>query len=149
MKRTEKNALERIHDDISSVFDRWLPRREKEETWTPSTILTEGLPSIEMEEDENEIRVMAEMPGLSQDDFKVELTGNRLMIRGEKKTSHEEKKSEYYYSECSYGSFNRAIILPCEVEEDKVEATYKDGVLKLRLPKSESAKARQIKVKAT
>lgn len=151
MKRNEQTAIERIRNDILSIFDRWRPRRsEGEEFWSPATaIFGESLPSIEMEEDEKEVRVTAEMPGLSTDDFKVELTGNRLSIRGEKKESHEEKGREYFYSERSYGSFSRAIILPCEVDEKKVEAEYKDGVLKMRLPKTEASKAKQIQVKVS
>jgi len=108
--------------------------------------MADGMPTVDMEEDDSEIRVTAEMPGLEKEDFKVEVLGDRLIIRGEKKAEREKREAGYFYSERSYGSFSRSLQLPAEVEVEKAKAEYKNGVLKLRLPKSETAKAKQIKV---
>lgn len=114
--------------------------------WAPATLMADGMPAVDMEEDDSEIRVTAEMPGLEKEDFKVEVLGDRLVIRGEKKAEREKREAGYFYSERSYGSFSRSLQLPAEVEVEKAKAEYKNGVLKLRLPKSETAKAKQIKV---
>lgn len=143
-----KSSFDRLRDEIDTTFDRWLTRRPEggaEGAWPE--MISVGMPRIDMEEDEHEYRVTAELPGLEKDDFKVELLGDRLLIKGEKKTTHEEKKRNYYLSECSYGSFSRAIPLPSEVNAEKIEANYKNGILTLRLPKSENAKTKMIDVK--
>lgn len=106
-----------------------------------------GLPAVEMEEDDTEVRVRAELPGLEKDDFKVELTGDRLTIRGEKKNTREEKSGNIHHSEVSYGAFSRSLTLPAEVDPGKVEANYKNGVLAIRLPKTEHARAKPIEIK--
>ena len=147
-----ENTLGRLRDDINQTFGRWLSparwrrdRHEEDEFWTP-TLMAGDLPAIDMEEDDDEIRVTAELPGLNKDDFKVELKDNSLTIRGEKQINREEKKRHYYYSECAYGIFTRTLPLPCEVDIDKVDAKFKNGVLKIRLFKTENAKSRLIKV---
>lgn len=104
-------------------------------------------PKIDMVEDENEIRIRAEIPGLDKDDLKLELTKDRLTLSFEQKSSREEKKEEYSFSEWSYGSFSRTIPLSTEVDSEKVEAKYKNGILTLVLPRSEAAKAKHIKVR--
>jgi HSP20 family protein len=90
------------------------------------------------------ILVKAELPGIDQENLKVDLANGVVTIRGEKK---EEKGENVYRLERSFGSFSRSFRLPCEVQEDKVEAKYKDGVLSLTLPKAETGKKTSIKVK--
>jgi len=147
-----RRSVERLWEDINDTFTRWLDRpaeqKDEEREFFPASIFqhTTG-PAIDLVEKDDEIIVNAELPGLNQDDFKVELIGDRLSIQGEKKSAREEKKRNYYYSECRYGSFSRSVRLPCEVEADRAEATFKNGVLKLRLPKTEAAKSRSIKIK--
>ncbi len=149
-----RKTFDRMRDDLMQTVDRWLPESGHEPAgdggaW-PMTMMREGGPRVDLEEDENNIHVTAELPGLEKDDFSVEITGNRLMLRGEKKSEREERKEgNYYYAECSYGSFARAIPLPCEVDTDHAEGNYKNGVLRLRLPKSEQAKARRVNVNVT
>ncbi|GIX46997.1 MAG: molecular chaperone [Candidatus Tectimicrobiota bacterium] len=144
-----RQALSRLRDDIHRVLDRWLPRRrapEDEEFWAPSLIIGGG-PLIDLEETDDEVIVVAELPGLDKDDFTVEVTGDYLVLRGEKRRSAEEKGRHYYYAERSYGAFVRTVPLPCEVDADRATARYKNGVLRVTLPKTEQAKARRIKVK--
>ncbi|HEY84791.1 MAG TPA: Hsp20/alpha crystallin family protein [Chloroflexi bacterium] len=96
-------------------------------------------PSVDIAETDKEIKVSTELPGLSEDDIEVSLSGDTLTISGEKKAEKEDKGKNYYRMERSYGSFRRAIPLPCEVETDKVNATFKKGVLNIVLPKTSQA----------
>ncbi|HNT89738.1 MAG TPA: Hsp20/alpha crystallin family protein, partial [Candidatus Hydrogenedentes bacterium] len=77
---------------------------------------------------------------------KVEVEERRLVLRGEKKAEREERRDGRYYSERSYGGFYRAGPLPCEIEPDKANARYRHGVLRVRLPKSDAAKARRKRI---
>jgi HSP20 family protein len=91
--------------------------------------------------------VKAEVPGLEPKDIDISLTGGVLTIKGEKKQEKEEKDENYHRIERSYGTFTRSVRVPQEVQSDKIEATYKNGVLKITLPKSEEAKKKEIKIK--
>jgi HSP20 family protein len=143
--------MRNLREEIEDAFDRWMPTRRGKSNgadpfgWMPA-LWNDGGPAVEVEEEETEIRVRAELPGLGKDDFKVEVMGNRLTIRGEKRAEREEKKGGYHYSELEYGAFARTIDLPGEVEPAKTEAKYKDGVLEVRLPKTEKARANRVKV---
>ena len=98
-------------------------------------------PSVEVADDGDEIQVTAELPGMSEGDFELTLDRNMLTIKGEKKQEHEETKRNYYFSECSYGQFQRNIPLPDDVDGSKVKAQFKKGVLKVSLPKLEQSRA--------
>ncbi len=104
-------------------------------------------PAVDVTENDKEILVKAELPGIDQENLKVDLANGVLNIRGEKREEKEEKGENAYRLERSFGSFSRSFRLPCEVQEDKVEAKYKDGVLSLILPKAETSKKTSIKVK--
>jgi HSP20 family protein len=103
-------------------------------------------PKLELGETDNEIRVTAELPGLEEKDVEILVEDNALIMRGEKRSDTEDK--ERGYSERSYGRFERRIRLPREVEQDKANATFKNGVLTVTLPKSAKANenARRIPV---
>ena len=103
-------------------------------------------PVVDIVENENDIIVKAEIPGMEQKDLDVNLAGDVLTIKGEKKAEHEEKGDNLHRIERSYGNFSRSLALPCEVQQDKAEANYKNGVLSLRLPKSESCKKKAVKI---
>lgn len=146
-----RDSAEQLRDNVLDVFDRWLPQRHRrmrddDSVWWPTSLLAQGGPAVDVIEEEDSVRVTAELPGLSEKDFTVEIQGDRLLLRGEKKASREEKKRDYYFSECSYGSFSRSIGLPCEVDAAKAGAKYKNGVLEVTLPKTEQAKKRYVKV---
>ncbi len=106
-------------------------------------------PRVDVSESDKEIKVAAELPGLDENDIEVSLSKNVLTISGEKKEKKEDKGQNYYRVERSYGSFRRSIPLPVEVESDKVEATFKKGILTVNLPKTAAAQkqAKQIFVK--
>jgi HSP20 family protein len=146
-----KEALTELRTDIHKAVDRWLPKwsnhgRIEEERWLP-TFLVEGGPVIDIDETEEEVMVVAEMPGLEKDDFTVEVAGNRLILQGEKKRTAADRGAGYYYAERSYGAFARLIALPCDVEADKAKAKYRNGVLRITFPKTEQAKSRRIRVR--
>lgn len=103
-------------------------------------------PSVNIWEDGERFFVEAEIPGLTLDDVQVEVNGNELSIRGERKTATEEDLT-FHHRERAVGTFSRLITLPVDVSPDKVEAVLKDGILTITLPKVEQAKVRKIPVK--
>jgi HSP20 family protein len=106
-------------------------------------------PRVDVVETDSEVRVSAELPGLDDQDIEVSLSRDVLTIKGEKKQEREEKGRNYYRTERSYGSFQRSVPLPCEVDADKVDAVFQKGVLTITLPKAGAAKDRKrIAVKA-
>jgi HSP20 family protein len=108
------------------------------------------MPLVEVTERDNNLIVSAELPGTNRDDVKVELSNEGLVIQGERRREHEEKRHGYYRSERSYGHFYRLIPLPEDIDADKVKAQFKDGVLQVELPLLESArrKRREIPIKS-
>jgi HSP20 family protein len=90
----------------------------------------------------------AELPGFSKDDISIELKENTLAIKGERKHEGEVKEGNYHRMERSYGAFQRAFMLPMTVDQEKVKASYKDGILELRLPKVQAAQPKRIAVSA-
>lgn len=99
------------------------------------------LPQVEIKDTTREIRVTAELPGLEQKDLEVSIVDGALCLKGEKREEHEEEKGDVYRSERRYGAFERMIPLPVEVEPDKIKASYRNGVLKVILPKSKDAQS--------
>ena len=147
LRRTPRYALDqtvnRMFDDFFADFDHVGMR--------PFAEGTAFSPSIDLSETDSEIKVLAELPGLGENDVSVSLAHNVLTISGEKKDEHEEKKENFHLIERSYGSFKRSVALPEEVDPDNVEATFKDGVLTVVLPKTIKAQeeVRKIQVKAS
>ncbi len=119
-----------------------LSRLARREEWP-----NKWLPTLDLAETKNEFVVKAEVPGMSPKDIDISLNGGVLSIRGEKKQEKEEKEENYHFVERSYGSFSRTIRLPGDVQSDKIKAAYKDGVLRISLPKSEESKRKEVKIK--
>ena len=107
-------------------------------------------PQIDVSETDKEIKISAELPGMDDKDIEVSLSKDMLTIKGEKKEEKEDKGKDYYRVERSYGSFSRTIPLPAEVQDDKVGAAFKKGVLTITLPKSEKAvkETKKVAIKA-
>lgn len=103
-------------------------------------------PAIDVSEDENNIFIKADLPGVEKQHISVSVNENVLTIKGERKSENEEKKKNYHAFERSYGVFERSLYLGTCVDQSKINAKYKDGVLEMILPKKEGAKARQIDV---
>jgi HSP20 family protein len=100
-------------------------------------------PRVDVAEDDMQVRVSAELPGLDEKNIEVNLSGDVLTISGEKKQEREEKAENRYRMERSFGAFRRSIPLPCEIDAGKAEATFDKGVLIITLPKMESAQDRK------
>jgi HSP20 family protein len=98
-------------------------------------------------ETEDTLVVKAEIPGMDAKDIDISLANDVLTIKGEKKQEKEEKDENYHRVERSYGAFSRTIRLPVDVQNDKIKANHRDGVLKITLPKSKKAKSKEIKIK--
>jgi HSP20 family protein len=127
--------------ELNTAFDRsvapWSERAPNGGTYVPS---------LDVSESETEVTVRADLPGLEKDDINVSLVGNTLTIKGERKDESEEKKEGYYRRERTYGSFERVVELPENVDAGKPKASFKSGVLEIRLAKKESAKPKQIEI---
>jgi HSP20 family protein len=106
------------------------------------------LPAVDVFEKEDKFVVKAELPGIKEEDIDVSVIGDTLSIKGEKRTETEVKEKDYYRSERSYGSFYRSIPLPSNVDADKVEASFENGVLEVTLAKSAKVKPKKIAVSA-
>lgn len=124
-----------------SVFGpSWLPRLRMHE-------ISEVTPNVDIFEDSNDVVVKAEMPGMKKEEIEVNLTDDMVTVSGEKKKEEKVEKKDYYRVERSYGTFSRSFRLPKEVKSDKAKATFKDGVLEVRVPKTEEAIKKEKKIK--
>jgi HSP20 family protein len=103
-------------------------------------------PRVDIYEDRNEIVVKADLPGVKQDDIDIELTGETLTIRGERKFEDVERKDNYVRVERAYGHFQRSFTIGVPIQHDAVAASYRDGILEVHLPKSEETKPKKVKV---
>lgn len=139
---TPYRDFDRMGREMDRFWDTFFERR-------PMRFEEEGeyLPALDLAETNQEIIVKCEVPGMDPKNIDISLSDGTLTIKGEKKQEREEKEENYHLVERSYGSFTRSVHLPKEVKHDKINASYKDGVLKIVLPKSEESKKKEVKVK--
>ena len=116
--------------------------------WDLPTATTTWSPSVDIFENDNEVVIKAELPGMDAKNIEVRLENNVLLLKGERHFEKEAKEENYHRVEREYGSFSRSFSLPTAVDGDKVNAEYKDGVLKIVLPKKEERKPKPIKIAA-
>ena len=139
---TPSEEMERLFDPFMRG---WMPAwRVHSPAWRELNMFRGKTPGVDLIDRDDEIVVKAELPGVDKKDLDVSVTKNTVSIKGS--TSHEEKeeKGDYYRSEISRGEYARMLTLPAEVDEDKVKATFKDGILVLKLPKLEQSALFQI-----
>ena len=143
-KSVEESPIAHLHQEMDRMFDRFLEnyrtpfgRKNGNEKLTPDMDVVETDEALEAKFD---------LPGLDEKDLDVNLTDDVLTIKGKKETEKEETEKEYHRVERSYGTYYRAIRLPCEVDASKVTAQFSKGVLTVYLPKAESAKSKSKKV---
>ncbi|QDK36459.1 Hsp20/alpha crystallin family protein [Bdellovibrio sp. NC01] len=103
-------------------------------------------PSSEITEEENQYLLKVDLPGVKKEDVKVEVSGDTMTIKAERKTEKEEKSKKRFLSEISYGSYIRSFSLPQSIDEKKVDAKFENGVLQITIPKTETSKSKQISV---
>lgn len=135
--------LEEMSDRLNRMFARPATRTNGKETM----VVADWTPTVDISETDGEYQIKAEIPDVKKEDVKVTLEDGVLTIQGERKQEKEEKGKKYHRVERSYGSFVRSFSLPDLIDEEKVKAEFKDGVLNLHLPKSEKAKPKAIEVK--
>lgn len=137
--------LNELEHRLATMFGRAPVRKNggKEEAMT----VAEWAPLVDITEDEKEYLIKAELPEVKKDDVKVSVQDGILTIAGERKSEKEEKNKKFHRVEWAYGSFSRSFTLPEDADADKVAGDFKDGVLKVHVPKSEKAKPKKIEVK--
>jgi len=140
-KRFEE--MEKRFEDFSrrpfSLLPSWWPRLRLPE-------IEEVPPSMDIFTEGDDVVVKAELPGMKKEDIDVSLTKDTITISGEKRKEERVEKKDYYSLERSYGSFKRSFSLPAEVQTEKASAKFKDGVLEIKIPKTEEAKKKEKKV---
>lgn len=142
LTRWEREMDRMMEDFFGRSMRPWWPQR-----WLAggdSEIIT---PVVDIYEEKDDIVVKAELPGMDKDDIEVNISDSELTLKGEKKKEEKIEEENYYRSERSYGAFVRSVELPTDVQADKITASFKNGVLEVRLPKTQEAKAKEIKVK--
>ncbi len=153
-------ALERLHEEVDRLFEDvgfgWPlppfgrgifdlePFARVERALAPVGAVT---PRVDITENDREITVSAELPGLDEKDIEVVLSDDVLTIKGEKKEEEEERERGYYLIERRYGAFQRSFRLPETVDKSKIDAAFKKGILTIHLPKRAKAKAAEKKIK--
>jgi len=139
-----ENPVATVFDDFFRPFNEWFGNNGP-------MMRTLSVPSVNISEDSDQYKVALAAPGLKKSDFNIKVDGNMITISSEKEEKKDEKEAKYTRHEYSYSSFSRSFTLPDEVNQDKIEAVYSDGVLTLSLPKREEAKrlsaTKQITVK--
>ncbi len=136
--------IEKMRSEMDRLWDTFLfGVPQKRDLWEE----TAWLPPADVSETKNEIVVNVEAPGMDPKEFDISLSEGTLTIKGEKKQEKAEEGENFHLVERTYGSFTRSILLPQEVEGDKIRASYKNGILTVTVPKIEEAKRKEIKIK--
>ncbi|SMC23925.1 HSP20 family protein [Desulfacinum hydrothermale DSM 13146] len=138
-RRESLLAWPRAFDWMDRFFDEMLPS-----VWGEDRPM---VPAFDVSETEDKIVVKADLPGVEAKDLDISITDNVLTVKGEKKQEKEEKGESYHRVERRFGSFARSIALPADVKSEGVEAVYRDGVLRIEIPKSERSRQKKIAVK--
>src|SRR6185369_11800560 len=130
--------LSRWEREMDRMMERFFDRRTFP-GW-PERAMEIAAPAVDLYEEKDEIVVKAELPGMDKNNIEVNLSDHQLTIKGEKKKEEEVKEKNYYRTERSYGAFLRTLELPADVQGEKIKASFKNGILEVRLPKTEEAK---------
>ena len=135
-----RHLRDEMNDMFSSIFSGF-------PSFFGGTTPTEDwLPAIDVKDDEKTVTICAEIPGVDRKDVKIEIHDNVLTLRGEKKEEKKEEKDNWYRRETIYGTFARSVSLPSNVDASKAEAAMDNGVLTIKLPKTEQPRAKQIEI---
>jgi len=137
--RESFNPFAELQEEVNRLFDVSSSRSGGELVWAPS---------LDVYEEKDNLVVKADLPGLKEDEVDISIQGDTLVLRGERKQESEAKERGFYRCERVYGSFQRAVTIPYPVDSGKAKATFKNGVLEVRLPKAEEAKQRKIRIEA-
>lgn len=144
--RVESQPFERLREEFSELM-----RRFWQDPWgsslLDSPLLAGWGPRMEMSETDKDVSLRFELPGVRPEDVDIQVCGNVLTVRGEKGSQRQEQRGHSVYSERSFGRFSRSVQLPSTVDPERVDASYKDGILTVTLAKRPDAKVRRVKVR--
>jgi HSP20 family protein len=138
--RKPENRVGRVHDGFGRFFNEFFnmaPWAEEDFQWAPRA---------DIHETENEYLVQLDLPGLDKKDVKIKVEDNYLTVTGERKSEHNVEDNKYHRCERYYGTFNRSFRLYKDVRAEKIKATFKNGVLEIRIPKAEEVKPKEIEI---
>lgn len=121
-------------------------KSEEKEEWLPET---EGQLTIDVYQTPSDIIIKSTVAGVNPEDIDISISNDMVTIKGARRKDEEIRAEDYYYQECYWGAFSRSVILPVDIEADKAEASFKNGILTIRLPKIEKVKTKKIKVKVS
>jgi HSP20 family protein len=161
IRRTEKKSLEpyraagwmspfeKMEELFENFFERpfgrpWWPVMPRMERMFEEI---EPTPMVDIYEEDDKLVVKCDLPGMTRDDIEINLTDDTITISGEKRKEEKVEKKNYFRLERAYGAFKRSFALPVEVDTDKAKASFKDGVLEVKIPKTEAAKQKGHKIK--
>ncbi len=133
-----QNQMNSLFDDFFSGFD-VAPR-------SMAGGVGAFVPSVDVKESDKDFTIYAELPGMDEKDIEVSVTSDSVTIKGEKKEEKEDKRKNYYFMERSYGSFNRTIPLAAQTDASNARASFKNGLLNITIPKTQSARAKGTKI---
>lgn len=149
LRREGESPMLAIQNEMNRMFDQFFAEDFPFSTRLMTRPGMDFFPKLDISETENEYKVTAELPGMDEKDIQIRLEQDTLVLSGEKKVETEEKEKTFHRVERSYGSFERMIPFDTQLDEDKVSAVFKNGVLTITLPKSGDVmrKTRQIEIK--
>ena len=148
-QRSEVQRYSRPFAEMERLFDDFFQHRLFTPSWMPRLRFPEFADvsaSVDMFEEGDELIIKAEVPGMKKNEISIDFADDVVTISGEKKSEERTERKDYYCVERSFGSFSRKMRLPVEVQIDKTHALFKDGVLEIRMPKSEKAKQKTRKI---
>jgi HSP20 family protein len=148
VKRDPFGDLRTLQQDLNQAFNTTFPVffNNLGGKFEENLVSGKWTPQVDIYEDKNAIALEADLPGVKPEDVKISLENFKLTVSGERKFEHEENQNSWHRAERGYGSFTRSFSLPTSVNVDGVKAEFKNGVLRITLPKREEVKARQIQV---
>ena len=135
-----------LQKEMNNIFDNFFRGFEVAPRGFAAGGIGSFTPSIDVKENDKEFIIKAELPGVEEEDVEVTVANDSVTIKGEKKEEREDKDKNYYYMERSYGSFSRVIPLDAEIESAKAEASFKNGILDIKIPKNQKAKVKGTRV---
>ena len=150
LRRRERHGMmepfERMQDEMERFFSDGLRGWPFMPSLFEETSRVGAFASVDLSETDDAVEVKIDVPGMEEKDIDLNLSEGALTVSGKRESQEEEKRKNYYRSERSYGAFTRRIPLPCEVDQDRVKAEMRNGVLTVNLPKSADAKRHERKI---
>lgn len=143
-----ESGLAHLREEMHDLFSRFFGDEDRTSTLDALAAGFGRMPRMDLAESADDVAVKVELPGVDPKEVNIQVAGNVLTVSGEHKQEKDEKKRDYHYMERSFGSFRRSVQLPTTVDAEKVDATFKNGVLTVKLAKRADAKPKRITVRS-